>query len=172
MSFAVKLAAGVILVSAFIGIVLRFSADNNGIKSGRTSMFGEDDNTPIYSVSGRYLLIPIIHLPVNKNSKEKAWIEQLANRLNGSSEVEVKYGRVDVMTSLYAIEVDFISKWKEGLGQAIHYGNAANKIGVLAIIDNTRKTETQEEHLHFIHNIEQLCTEKGVKLILLKIKKE
>jgi hypothetical protein len=36
-------------------------------------------------------------------------------------EVHVKYGRIDLLTGDYAIEVDKIDNFHEGIGQALHY---------------------------------------------------
>jgi len=44
--------------------------------------------------------------------------------------------RVDCLTSTYAIEVDFASKWAERIGQSLHYGLMTDKkSGVLLIIE-------------------------------------
>ena len=65
------------------------------------------------------------------------------------------------MAGQYAIEVDVLSKWKEGLGQASHYGDVADAIPVLAVI----APEGSDGRL--LDHIEKLCTSKGVKLIRL-----
>lgn len=36
-------------------------------------------------------------------------------------EVPVRYGRIDLLTSDYAIEVDKLEKFHEAIGQALHY---------------------------------------------------
>jgi len=44
--------------------------------------------------------------------------------------------RVDCLTSTYAIEVDFASKWAESVGQSLHYGFMTDKkSGVLLIME-------------------------------------
>jgi len=115
------------------------------------------------------LLVPIINLQIRENPKEKDWINSLSEYLNGESEVKVEYGRVDVLTNLYAIEIDSINNWKEGLGQALHYSNATNKIGVLAIYDKKTNFEYSNDN-NLIYTIEKLCLKNGVKLIMLKNK--
>jgi len=48
--------------------------------------------------------------------------------------------RVDCLTSTYAIEVDFASKWAESVGQSLHYGLMTDKkSGVLLIMENGAK---------------------------------
>lgn len=163
-SFAIKMAIGVILLSAMIGGLLRLLGDKSS-ESGKDKSNINNSATLIYS---KNILVPTILLPVSQESNEKDWNEALTKQIGGISEVPIAYGRVDVMTEVYAIEIDFIQKWHEGLGQAIHYGEAAKKIGVLALIDKTLKNEPDEEHTKFIYTIERLCVEKGVKLIILR----
>lgn len=119
-------------------------------------------------IGARGLLVPVVYLSVRENGKEQEWTTSFARLIGGRTKVEVDYGRVDIVTDLYAIEVDFFKKWKDGIGQAIHYGEAANKIPVLALIQDNVGSEDQENHTGQIECIEKLCTEKGVKFILLK----
>jgi len=45
--------------------------------------------------------------------------------------------RVDILTDDLAIEVDFASKWFEGIGQALHYAALTNKTpAVILIVEN------------------------------------
>ena len=53
----------------------------------------------------------------------------------GISEYRTKYGTyADCLTDEYAIEVEFDYKWKESIGQAIHYAEATNKKPAIALI--------------------------------------
>lgn len=48
--------------------------------------------------------------------------------------------RIDCLTSSYAIEVDFASKWAESIGQSLYYGLMTNKKpGVLLIMERQKK---------------------------------
>jgi len=56
----------------------------------------------------------------------------------GSSDEEAEYrlrdrSRVDVLTDKHAIEVDWLDKWHQGIGQALHYSYLSGKDPVLAI---------------------------------------
>ena len=42
-------------------------------------------------------------------------------------EVPVKYGRIDLLTDDYAIEVDSLEKFHEAIGQALHYAKETGK---------------------------------------------
>jgi hypothetical protein len=46
---------------------------------------------------------------------------QVYFRGKAKMEVPVKYGRIDLLTDDYAIEVDSLEKFHEAIGQALHY---------------------------------------------------
>jgi hypothetical protein len=48
-------------------------------------------------------------------------------------EVPVKYGRVDLLTDDYAIEVDSLEKFHEAIGQSLHYAKETGKKPGIAI---------------------------------------
>jgi hypothetical protein len=48
-------------------------------------------------------------------------------------EVPVRYGRVDLLTDEYAIEVDRLEKFHEAIGQALHYARETGKKPAIAI---------------------------------------
>lgn len=161
-SFGIKVAIIVIAASIVLGGLLRITDNKSSV-----SNVPRKNNPTMLGTSGN-IIIPVIMLPVNVTALEKEWNASLANQINGQSEVQVDRGRVDVMTDAYAIEIDFFKKWHEGLGQAIHYGDASNRIGVLALIERHKEHETDVEHMELLRKIERLCIEKGVKLILLR----
>ena len=165
MSFGIKVAIAVIIASIILGGLLRFTGNDTPVPNATNT-----DNQIILGISSN-MLVPIIWLPLNMNAPEKDWTDALAKEMNGQSEVQVDRGRVDVMTDTYAIEIDFLKKWHEGLGQAIHYGDESIRIGVLALIDGNRAHQDLE-HLKLLKKIERLCIKKGVKLILLRSVKE
>jgi hypothetical protein len=49
------------------------------------------------------------------------------------TEVPVKYGRVDILSDDYAIEVDRLEKFHEAIGQALHYAKETGKKPAIAI---------------------------------------
>lgn len=160
-SFGIKVAIAVIIVSVILGGLLRFTNDG----TSKTNKIETDDQI-IPDMSGN-MLVPIVRLHLSMNAPEKDWTDALARKINGQLEVQVDRGRVDVMTDAYAIEIDFLKKWHEGLGQAIHYGDESTRIGVLALIDE-KKAHEDLEHMKLLKKIERLCIKKGVKLILLR----
>lgn len=76
------------------------------------------------------------------------------------SEVRVQYGRVDLLTGEFAIEVDRLSKFHEGMGQALHYSEETGKKPALAIfiIDPGKKD------LKKLDYVSDLCREYGIKV--------
>ena len=109
----------------------------------------------------KLLLIPSYYLFVNDESIERNWSNAFADVIGGKTEVVVDYGRADIITDKYAIEVDYLTKWKEGIGQALQYGSSTKLTPVLALIMNTSPQNGQLEQ------IDSLCTSKGVKIVLL-----
>lgn len=73
-------------------------------------------------------------------------------------EVHVKYGRIDLLTRDYAIEVDKIDKFHEGIGQALHYAKETGKKPGLAIYIND-PTEHDLAKLKYVRN---LCKLLGI----------
>lgn len=159
-SFGIKVGVAVIIVSVILGGLLRITGNDT---SKSELLTGNATNLQLATD----VLVPIIQLPVEPTSPESKWTEALAAQMEGKTEVQVDRGRVDVMTDNYAIEIDFLKKWHEGLGQAIHYGDESPRIGVLAlIVDNPLKSDP--EAINLIKKIERLCIKKGVKLVLLQ----
>lgn len=50
-------------------------------------------------------------LDVPIEAKEKDWQQVLNKILKGKLEVKIPFGRIDIVTPQYAIEVDFLHKW-------------------------------------------------------------
>ena len=100
--------------------------------------------------------------------RESLWRDELARHWHGQTEKRIEGGRIDVLTGEYAIEVEFPHKWHEGLGQALHYANATDRQGVLAIIAYARG----EAYLHGksrrrLELIEEQCSANNIKMLVL-----
>lgn len=103
-------------------------------------------------------------LPVPAGSLEAVWRDALAKELHGTVEHRIPWGRVDVLTGDLAIEIDYSHKWHECLGQAIHYGLATERIGVMALIDEKGWDAERIEYA------EQVAKRHGIKVITLRRK--
>lgn len=151
----VKVALMTLLIFIAVGLIARYGKEDVPGTADRTQTFSNLLN------SKSSLLLPQVPLPVPRDAHEKEWIASLASTISGKSEVAVDFGRADVITENYAIEVDFIPKWKEGLGQALHYSSVTHLIPVLALIAKDQPDDK------LLGQIEMLCTSKGVKVVLL-----
>jgi len=74
----------------------------------------------------------------DKAQKESYYSKIWCDANGGVEEVKTSMGtRADCILDEYAVEVDFDSKWAEGLGQALHYGVEFEKQpAVLLILKN------------------------------------
>jgi len=114
-------------------------------------------------LAGQAVAWDIIRLAVPDRAHESTWRDALADKLHGTTEVYVTYGRVDVLTATEAIELDFAHKYHESLGQALHYAHETGKVGVIALIfDGRDKMDSTQ-----LDWIEALCNESHVRLIVL-----
>ena len=76
-----------------------------------------------------------------KKYKEKHYQTLLCNELDGVMEQSLlDRTRVDCLTDIYAIEVDFAKKWAESVGQSLYYAEMTQKKPGIGIIvgDNKR----------------------------------
>jgi len=80
-------------------------------------------------VPGRALCRPLHH--------ERAYQESWCEGMGGTMEARLPdRTRVDCLTTVYAVEVDFARKWAEAIGQSLFYSAATGRRpGVLMIIE-------------------------------------
>jgi hypothetical protein len=83
----------------------------------------------------------ILKFDISPDAKESVWRDALAEYFDGKTEVVIDGGRIDIELDDFVIEVDFIKKWTECLGQAIFYADATGKrgVGVLIAFDIEKK---------------------------------
>ena len=87
--------------------------------------------------------IEVIGLSVDSEAKEIAWTLALRHFFMVGRPDKVKSGYPDVVTDRYAIEVDRLPNWKEGLGQAYAYAIDTEKMPVLALMRPVDWTDFQ-----------------------------
>ena len=78
--------------------------------------------------------IEVIGLSVEPEAKEIKWTLALRDFFKVGKPGKVKSGYPDVVTDRFAIEVDRLANWKEGLGQAYAYAIDTEKMPVLALM--------------------------------------
>ena len=75
-------------------------------------------------------------------------------------EVPVKYGRIDLLTDDYAIEVDKLEKFHEAIGQALHYAKETGKKPAIAIFIADHKYGDKEK----LKYVTRLCDYYKIKV--------
>jgi hypothetical protein len=75
-------------------------------------------------------------------------------------EVPVKYGRIDLLTDDYVIEVDRLEKFHEAIGQALHYAKETGKKPAIAIFMEDQREEDKEKLKYVI----RLCGYYKIKV--------
>jgi len=75
-------------------------------------------------------------------------------------EVPVKYGRIDLLTDEYAVEVDRLEKFHEAIGQALHYARETGKKPAIAIFMEEQRDEDKEKLKYVI----RLCGYYKIKV--------
>ena len=110
----------------------------------------------------------VIPLNVDGDANELEWCKVLAAKIGGETEVSVKYGRVDILTDTHAIEVDWITKYYEGIGQALHYANQTGKKPVVAIALKGKRGVFAEDK-EKVRYISELCGKHGIAVWVLVV---
>jgi len=107
-----------------------------------------------------------IDLP--SGAKESLWRDALAQRNGGRTEFKLQTGRADIVTSNEVFEVDWVRKWKEGMGQALAYAGESNRKPVLVLLSYSqgaaRLTPKSRATLDLA---EKECGRHGVRLLVL-----
>jgi len=75
-------------------------------------------------------------------------------------EVSVKYGRIDLLTDDYAIEVDSLEKFHEAIGQVLHYAKETGKKPGIAFFIMEPKQGDQDKLKYLI----RLCNYYKIKV--------
>ncbi len=150
---------------AIVGFALLFAAALVGVRKVTGTAVPE---SPLLAAPTAGYIAPVVPLRIADATTETAWSAALAAALSGRTEVPVQNGRVDVLSDFYAIEVDRLEKWHEGIGQAAHYALATGKIACLALIIDSDKWPLNETTLAKLRTIEQTAISRSVKLLLLR----
>ena len=87
------------------------------------------------------------------------WILSSENEINeawclgigGNDQYITKYGTyVDCLTEQYAIETEFDYKWKEAIGQSLHYAEATNKKAAILLI---KRKQSNKDYYNELMNV-------------------
>lgn len=113
-------------------------------------------------------LVPALILCVPDGANEATWTESLVASIGGRREVVIPNGRIDVMTETFAMEVDFMNKWHEGIGQALHYASATGKRAALALVVRHVDWPLTPDRVALLREIDRLTSEQKIRLVILR----
>jgi hypothetical protein len=91
--------------------------------------------------------------------KERYYQIQASKELHGQMEYKIKGVRVDIITSKYAIEVDFAKKQYEAIGQALYYSILTKKKPAIVLIVENYKID-----LKYILRCKAVCRKYDIRL--------
>ncbi|MDB3867407.1 hypothetical protein N9333_01115 [Gammaproteobacteria bacterium] len=79
-------------------------------------------------MSKHFLSILVFSICMNTHASEKEISSRWCDEYKGIAEFRtINATYVDCLTSEYAVEVEFDYKWKESIGQSLHYAQATGK---------------------------------------------
>lgn len=107
-----------------------------------------------------------LNLPDGVNLHEKHYQEAFAFYLSARDkkvmrEVKCDGGHCDILTDVYAIEIDRARKWYEAIGQALHYALCFNRKPAVAIFDAEKLPQKRREAMEWV------CTHYNIDVIYL-----
>jgi hypothetical protein len=117
-------------------------------------------------------ILPTIVLHPAETRQEPYWAAALTAAMHGRQEVKINHGRIDVLSATYAIEVDWLDKWHEGLGQALHYSIATGKAPAVALIIKPSEWPLNANDISKLNEIRMVAEKLGVEVILLRAEAE
>ncbi len=91
---------------------------------------------------------------------ERSEAARLAPKYAAQTEVVAWDGsRVDLLSELYAIEVEWAAKWKESIGQAVYYSILFHREPGVVLL--RRRDADEDRH---IYRCQAVCARLGIKL--------
>ena len=87
----------------------------------------------------KFLIIFLTGIPICLYSAERDINTAWCSSVGGDDEFRTKDGTyVDCLTDEYAIEAEYDYKWKEGIGQALHYAESTNRKAAILFIKRAK----------------------------------
>ena len=84
-------------------------------------------------------------------SAEKDVNEHWCASMNGDYEFRTKDGTyIDCFTNEFAIEAEYDFKWKESIGQSLHYAETTNKKAAILFI---KRNESKKDYLSELNRV-------------------
>jgi hypothetical protein len=107
------------------------------------------------------LLAPIIRLPVTSDASDAIYLSALRQYLAPGPDSVVSSTSRELMGGSYVIRITRLSDWRATLGELKADSGSNEHLSVLALILDPGMDST------FLHEVERLCLEEQVKLVLL-----
>lgn len=80
----------------------------------------------------------------NHKYQDADYKNAICSLLNGKTEVVIKgHGRADCVTDKYAMEVEFVDLWEQGVEQTERYAKGSKKEGLLALVAENEEENTR-----------------------------
>lgn len=111
--------------------------------------------------------VPVLAVHPNQVDREKYWVSALAAAVNGKTEVRIPYGRVDLITQSFAIEVDWLRKWHEALGQALSYSYGTGRQAAFALVVKRKEWPLSAYNRKKLAHIARVARQNQVQVFLL-----
>lgn len=154
-----RLVAIAIAIALVVSLVLRFARRENPQASSSV-------DAPAGCIADTF--IPTLAVCVSEGANEATWVDSLLPLIGGRKEIVIPNGRIDVVTQDFAIEVDFIQKWHEGIGRALHYASATGKRPSLALIVPHTEWPLGADRLTLLREIDRITAEQRIRLVILR----
>ncbi len=91
-------------------------------------------------------------------NKEAQVAAKLCKKLKGVSEYKTDFGRCDIVTEEFCIEVKTFKGWKCAIGQALAYATAENKKPAIALFDHKKVDWLYKQR------VTQTCDQFGITI--------
>ena len=112
-----------------------------------------------------FIIAIFITLPVFAKHKhlEKEYQTAWCNAHNGIMEYKRDDNtRVDCLTSDYAVEFDFASKWAESIGQSLYYSQITKRNPAIVLI-----MEKPIKDMKYLHRLYQVANTVGIEVFIM-----
>ena len=97
--------------------------------------------------------------------KEIVYQEKAREIFKGVSGYRLPSGKViDILSGVYAIEVDFVSKWAESIGQSLQYAYESGKLPCIIFIYD------EIDNRILLNSIRPLLTQLNIKVFTMDVR--
>ena len=97
--------------------------------------------------------------------KEIVYQQKAREIFKGVESYRLPSGKViDILSGVYAIEVDFVSKWAESIGQSLQYAYESGKLPCIIFIYD------EIENRILLNSIRPLLTQLGIKVFTMDVR--